>query len=292
MAKLINGKSLRDKVLNSLKKEIEQKKLRPNLAIVLVGDDEASMRYIKQKQKAASEIGASATLVQLPDSVSQTEIIDNIQDLNKDQSVTGIIVQLPLPSQLDKEKILESIAEDKDVDGLSKDSPFKPATPLGILEILREYKVEISGKTAVVLGQSGLVGAPLSQMLEEQGAKVIRIDINTPKPIDQLVLQGDIVISAVGKINLVTSEMVKEGAVVIDVGTNLVQKSEIRDQKSGNRKNSEDGSLIADYRIVGDVDFEKVSGRASLITPVPGGVGPMTVASLMKNLVLASQLTK
>ncbi len=264
---IIDGKALRDKLLANLAEEISSKKLKPRLAIVLIGDDEASLRYIKQKQKAAEEIGAQAQLLQLPVGTAEENLITKIEELNANEEVTGIIVQLPLPGNLDKEKILETIAKAKDVDGLRKDSAFEPATPLGILEILHEYKVPLKDKVAVVIGQSHLVGAPLSEMLENEGAKVTRIDINTPLPIDSLVQQGDIVIAAVGKVNLVTASMVKEGVVVIDVGTNL-------DPETG--------------KLVGDVAFDGVKDKVSLITPVPGGVGPMTVAMLMKNLVLAA----
>lgn len=265
--KLIDGKSLRDRILLELKEKVAKLSKKPKLAIVLVGDDEASLKYIKQKQKAAAEIGAEAILINLSELASQKELEGKITELGEDKSVTGLIVQLPLPKSIDTSLILKKIDPKKDVDGLTANSLFKSATPLGIMEILHDYKVTIAGKTAVVIGQSNLVGKPLSVMLEEEGAQVIRIDINTPQPIDHLVQQGDIVVSAVGKISLVTAEMVKPGAVVIDVGTN---------------KDPETGKLI------GDVDFEEVSKKASLITPVPGGVGPMTVAMLLTNLVNAT----
>ncbi|HSX58510.1 MAG TPA: bifunctional 5,10-methylenetetrahydrofolate dehydrogenase/5,10-methenyltetrahydrofolate cyclohydrolase [Candidatus Saccharimonadales bacterium] len=263
---LLDGKALRDKIILSLKEEVSNLGKKPKLAIVLIGEDEPSLRYIKQKQKAAEEIGAEAELLQFTESFAQEEIIYQIKNLNRDNSITGIIVQLPLPNKISKQKVLASIDPKKDIDGLTPGSEFQPATPLGIMELLNEYKVEVKDKTAVVIGQSDLVGAPLSKNFEEKGAKVIRVDINTPKPIDPLVQQGDIVVSAVGQIGLVTAEMVKEGAVVIDVGTNVTPEG----------------------KLVGDVDFENVSKKASFITPVPGGVGPMTVASLMKNLVKAS----
>lgn len=271
MTKLIDGKALKDKILAELAGQISEKGLKPKLEIVLVGDDEPSLRYIGQKQKAAQEIGAISELHQLAESSSQEEVINLIQKLNSDQSVTGIIVQLPLPPQLDKEKILGEIKREKDVDGLTLGSPFSPATPSGVMEILHEYHVLVKDKTAAVLGQSQLVGSPLSSMLEQEGARVVRIDINTPEPIEQLVQQADIAVSAVGKVGLVTESMVKPGAVVIDVGTNI-------DPGTG--------------KLVGDVDFEKVAEKASLITPVPGGVGPMTVAMLMKNLVRAASIDK
>src|SRR3972149_10692633 len=186
---IVDGRALRDKVLAKLTNEIKQKKLKPKLAIVLVGDNEASLRYIKQKQKAAEEIGAQAQLVQFPNNIDEENLLTKIKELNADKAVTGIIVQLPLPSNLDRAKVLETIVKEKDVDGLREDSPFKPATPLGVMEILHEYKVPLKDKVAVVIGQSQLVGAPLSEMRENEGAKVSRIDINTPLPIDSLVQQ-------------------------------------------------------------------------------------------------------
>ncbi len=266
MGEIIDGRLLRNKILEQLKTKIAEQNLKLKLAIVLVGDNEASLRYIKQKQKMATEIGADSVLVNLPDNVTQKELEEKISQLNQDKSITGLIIQLPLPKTLEATSILQKIDSRKDVDGLTENSPFQPATPLGIMKILHEHKVQISGKTAVVLGRSKLVGLPVKEMLEKEGAKVIQIHSQTPKPIDSLVQQGDIVISAVGRgQKLVTAEMVKDGAVVIDVGINTDSEN----------------------NLVGDVDFEEVSKKASLITPVPGGVGPMTVAMLLSNLVRA-----
>lgn len=269
---IIDGKAVKEKILDQLTNIISNQNLKPRLAIILIGADEPSLRYIKQKQNAALRIGASAELFQLPEKITTKELLTKIEQLNKDSKFNGIIVQLPIPKHLDKEKIISAINPRKDVDGLGKDSPFQPATPLGIMEILKEYQVEVEGKIAVVLGRSQLVGQPVKEMLEAAGASVTQIHSQTPKPIDNLVLQGDIVISAVGKPKLVTAAMVKRGAVVIDVGISTDQGTD---------------------KLVGDVDFENVKKKASLITPVPGGVGPMTVAMLMKNLVQASinQLT-
>lgn len=265
--RLIDGKALRDKVLAELKAEIERSKLKPDLAIIQVGQNEASTRYIKQKLLAAEAIGAKVELINFPENVTQKEIETKISDLNSDNKVSGIIVQLPLLTYLQSEKLVELISPEKDVDGLTVNSLFKPATPSGVMKMLEEYKVSVKGKTAVVLGRSKLVGGPVKQMLEEKGAEVIQIHSQTPKPINTLVQKGDIIISAVGQPKLVTADMVKDGAVVIDVGMN-------RDIETG--------------KLVGDVDFENVKEKASLITPVPGGVGPMTVAMLMTNLVKAS----
>jgi methylenetetrahydrofolate dehydrogenase (NADP+)/methenyltetrahydrofolate cyclohydrolase len=265
---LVDGRSLRDKILTRLTEEIRRKNLKPRLAIVLVGDDEASLRYIKQKQKASGQIGAETELVRLPNDTTQERLDKEILRLNNNKNTDGIIVQLPLPKHLDKEKSVAKISEVKDVDGFLKDSPYREAAAAGIIELLQEYKVQLVGKKAVVLGSSGLVGVPTVRLLRERGAEVIEIDVNTPGPLAPLVQKGDVVISAVGKINLVTADMVKEGAVVIDAGTNF-------DPKTG--------------KLVGDVDFENVAKKASLITPVPGGVGPMTVAMLMENLVTAAK---
>lgn len=265
---IIDGKALRDKILAELKAKIEKENLKPVLAIVQIGENEASQRYIKQKKLAAEEIGAEVNLINFPENVSQEEVEAKITKLNQDKQVSGIIVQLPAPDSLNSDKLVEMVAKEKDVDGQVENSPFKPATPSGVMKILEEYKVNLKDKTVVVLGRSKLVGAPLKEMLEEFGAKVVQIHSQTPKPIDSLVIQGDIVISAVGQPKLVTAEMVKEGAIVIDVGIN-------RDNETG--------------KLVGDVDFEAVSAKASLITPVPGGVGPLTVAMLMTNLVQAAE---
>ncbi len=266
---LIDGKLLRDKILASLKTEVEKKSLQPNLAIIIVGEDPSSLAYIKQKIKSVEQIGGRVQLFQFPINVSEEEILKKIADLNKKGKVKGIVVQLPLPSQIDAYKVTQAIDVTKDVDGLNEKSSFQPATPLAVMEILKEEKVKIEGKIVVVLGRSKLVGAPLKGMLEEKGAQVIQIHSQTPKPIDSLVQQGDIVVSAVGKAHLVTAAMVKQGAAVIDVGIS-------RDPETG--------------KLVGDVDFENVKEKALLITPVPGGVGPMTVAMLLKNLVTASRI--
>ncbi|MDP2671013.1 MAG: bifunctional 5,10-methylenetetrahydrofolate dehydrogenase/5,10-methenyltetrahydrofolate cyclohydrolase [bacterium] len=267
MVVIVDGRALRDQILQELKREIETKKLEPRLAVVQVGNDPASSRYIEQKRKAAEEIGAGLVHYKLDQSLSFPEIKKLIARLNRDKTTNGIIVQLPLPSQLKAQEVTNLISPSKDVDGLVEDSPFEPATPGAVLTILNHYQVQVKGKKVVVLGQSNLVGKPLSDRLEKMGAKVTRLDIDTPPPLEPLVEQGDVVVSAVGKIGLVSPKMVKEGAVVIDVGTNL-------DTKTG--------------KLVGDVDFEAVKDKVSLITPVPGGVGPMTVAMLMKNLVEAA----
>jgi len=268
MVKIVDGRIIKDQVLLTLKNKIAKLSKKPKLAVILVGEDPASIRYVNQKQKAAEEIGALFELVKFTKSASQKDLEEKIEQLNNDKTVSGILVQLPLPKALDTKTILAKINPSKDVDGLTENSPFQPATPLGVMEILRAYKVKITGKNAVVIGQSRLVGEPLSKMLEEEKANVVRVDIKTPPPIDPLIIQKDIVISAVGKPGLVRAEMIKEGAVVIDVGTTI-------DPQTG--------------KLLGDVDFENVAKKASLITPVPGGVGPVTVAMLLSNLFKAAK---
>ncbi len=266
MAKLIDGKKISKDILEELKITIEQKKLTPKLAIVLVGEDPASLTYVNQKQKRGEEIGVEVEIHSFSDHVSGQEIEQKIRVLNEDMEVTGIIVQLPLPPTLNKTELLNLIARQKDVDGLREDSLFKPATPLGIMELLKRSQVEIKGKKVVVMGQSDLVGLPVADMLKVAGGEVEVVDINTPHP-QSITREADILVVAIGQPEFVKKEMVKKGVVVVDVGTNLTE-----------------GGLV------GDVDPE-VFEVAYQITPVPGGVGPMTVAMLLKNVV-ASALSK
>ena len=266
---VVDGKSLRDKILEELRSIVVKKKLKPDLAIILVGENPSSLAYIKQKINSTEKIGGRAELFQYPTSVTETEILKKIEQLNKDAKVKGIIVQLPLPKHMDPYKVTQAVSVEKDVDGLNEDSSFQPATPLAVLEILKEFKVSLKDHTAVIFGRSRLVGAPLKAILEEEGAKVIQIHSQTPTPVNNLSLKGEILISAVGKAHLIKETMVKEGAAVIDVGIS-------RDPETD--------------KLTGDVDFENVKEKASLITPVPGGVGPLTVAMLLKNLVQASEL--
>ncbi len=266
--KLIDGRAVAEKIRAELKNRIEKLGRAPKLAIILVGADERSLAYIRQKEKAAREIGALCEVVRLAGTISQEDLEAEIGRQNANKEVDGIIVQLPLPRPLEAPKAIAKISKNKDVDGLLPDSPYKQATPAGIFELLKEYKVEIKGKSVAVLGSSGFVGAPLVTMLKEAGVRLIEIDENTPVPYESLVQQGDIVIATVGKAKLVTADMVKDGAVVIDVGTNVNSNG----------------------KLVGDVDFENVKAKASLITPVPGGVGPMTVAMLLSNLVRAAEM--
>ena len=273
---IVSGREAADKWLNELKPEIER--LDPKLAIIQVGDDPASESYIKQKIKSCEKVSMRHQHMHLPKGISFEELMDKIENLNNDSDVSGFIVQLPLPSHLEKKvpEIIKAINPKKDVDGFGAYNLGKtflstefehlpPATPAGIIRLLEHYGITVDGKHAVIVGRSNIVGKPLAVMLLNRDATVTVCHSKT-KDLRSFTKQADILISAVGKANLITAAMVKKMAVVIDVGVNRTQ----------------DG-------LCGDVDFEKVSKIASAITPVPGGVGPMTVASLIRNCVRAKQ---
>lgn len=268
---ILDGKKLRDKILNNLTDRLSKMSVKPTLAVILAGNDPASRIYVNNKKKTAEKIGINSVVFEYPDNVTEQEIISRIEELNKDNSITAILVQLPLPEHISKEKVVNTISPKKDVDGLtlhntgklfSGEKPYVyPCTPKGILAILDEYGIEIEGKKAVVVGRSNLVGRPVAQMLLDRNATVTTCHSKT-KNLGEITKTADILVSAVGK-RIIFKDMVKEGAVVVDVGI----------------------SRMADGKISGDVDFEEVSKIASYITPVPGGVGPMTIASLMSNTV-------
>ncbi|MEM4389858.1 MAG: bifunctional methylenetetrahydrofolate dehydrogenase/methenyltetrahydrofolate cyclohydrolase FolD [Candidatus Micrarchaeia archaeon] len=276
-AKLIDGKAVSEKVLQEVATEVRQNNLRLKLVFVLVGDDPASQIYVRNKERACGQVGIESVVKRLPASTSESELLSLIASLNADPSVTGIIVQSPLPGHINESKIIEAISPLKDVDGfhpcnmgaLVAGKPgLWPSTPSGILRLLEEYGIEPEGKHAVVVGRSYIVGKPLALLLLNRNATVTVCHSRT-KNLAEHTRSADILIVAVGKPKLVTADMVKPGAVVIDVGINRVGG-----------------------RIVGDVDFDAVSKTASFITPVPGGVGPMTVAMLMKNTLIAAALQK
>lgn len=268
---ILDGKKLRDKILENLSKKLAKSDKKPTLAVILAGDDPASRIYVNNKKKTAEKVGINSVVYEYPASVSENELLGKIKGLNEDDSVTAILVQLPLPDGISKENVINAISPKKDVDGLTRQNVGKmfsgekpyvyPCTPKGIIAILDEYGIEIDGKKAVVVGRSNLVGRPVAQMLLDRNATVTTCHSRT-KNLSEITKTADILVSAVGK-QIVTSDMVKEGAVVIDVGI----------------------SRMEDGKICGDVDFENVSKIASYITPVPGGVGPMTIASLMSNTV-------
>ncbi|MCB0487850.1 MAG: bifunctional 5,10-methylenetetrahydrofolate dehydrogenase/5,10-methenyltetrahydrofolate cyclohydrolase [Cyclobacteriaceae bacterium] len=277
---LIDGR----KVAADIKKEIadrvdelrrEKKKL-PHLAIILVGDDGASTTYVDGKVKACKEVGFHYSLLRFADTISEERLIKHIDQINNDDDIDGFIVQLPLPAHISVDRVTERINPEKDVDGFTNQNfgsitsthpLILPATPFGVLELLRRYNVETLGKHCVMVGASRLVGAPLSMMLAEQGRATVTICHKYTKDLSEHTKQADILLVAVGKPGLITGDMVKEGVVVIDIGTTRV----------------EDASKAKGFALKGDVDFETVAPKSSLITPVPGGVGPMTIVSLLLN---------
>ena len=254
----------------------------PHLAAVIVGNDGASLTYVSSKVRACKRVGFDSTLINLPESTSEDELLEKVNDLNNDEQIDGYIVQLPLPKHIDSQKILMAVDADKDVDGFHPTNfgkmalslpTFISATPFGIMELLKRYKVETSGKHTVVIGRSDIVGRPISILMSQKsdpGNSTVTLAHSRTRNIEVLTRQADIVISALGIPNFVKENMVKDGAVIIDVGITRVVDSSVKG-----------------YKIVGDVDYENVSKKSSYITPVPGGVGPMTIAMLLKNTLLA-----
>lgn len=277
-AEVINGRELSTALKEEMKVEVEKLKefgLTPHLTVVLVGDNPASKSYIKGKEKAAAETGISSTLIELPASTTESALLQLIQELNDDTTVHGILVQLPLPDQIREEKVIEAIHPDKDVDGfhpinigkmMTGEDTFLPCTPYGIITMLKSKNIKIEGKHAVVIGRSNIVGKPVGQLLLNENATVTYCHSRT-KNLQELAANADILIAAIGKAHAITAEYIKDGAVVIDVGINRL----------------ENGSLT------GDVDFESAKEKASYITPVPRGVGPMTITMLLKNTIKAAK---
>ena len=273
---IIDGKKVSSHIKDNIAAEVKMLKNKtgktPGLAVVLVGDDPASAVYVKNKNKTCKNIGFQSFEHILPENTSEDKLLNLINELNNDDQVNGILVQLPLPSHISSKTILVSINPQKDVDGfhlenvgrlVSGNALFKPCTPAGIIKLLDEYKIEIEGKNAVIIGRSNIVGKPVSFLLLERNATVTICHSRT-KDLPSITRSADILIAAIGKPNFVSLDMVKNNAVVIDVGINRL-----------------------DGKLVGDVDFASVSKQASLITPVPGGVGPMTIAMLMENTLQA-----
>ena len=271
---VISGKELsnelRSEIIEEVKEIKEQYGRAPHLAVIIVGDNPASKSYVKGKSKACEEVGITNTTIEFPSDVTQCDLLITINELNKDVNIDGILVQLPLPEHIDETLVMNYIDPLKDVDGFhrvnvdglytGKDC-IKPCTPTGIIKLIKKANVEIAGKNVVVLGRSNIVGLPVAKMLLDENATVTICHSKT-KNLKDITLQADILIVAIGKPKLVTSDMVKEGAVVIDVGVNRV-----------------------DGKLVGDVDFENVENKTSVITPVPGGVGPMTITCLLENTI-------
>ncbi len=264
-------------------KDIVAKGLRPpHLAAVIVGNDGASLTYVGSKVRACKRVGFESTLIKLPESILENELLDKVNELNNNKNIDGYIVQLPLPKHIDSQKILMAVDADKDVDGFHPTNfgkmalslpTFISATPFGIMELLKRYEVETSGKHTVVIGRSDIVGRPISILMSQKsdpGNSTVTLAHSRTKNIEELTRQADIIISALGVPNFLKEDMVKDGVVIIDVGITRVVDSSVKG-----------------YKIVGDVDYKNVSKKSSYITPVPGGVGPMTIAMLLKNTLLA-----
>jgi methylenetetrahydrofolate dehydrogenase (NADP+)/methenyltetrahydrofolate cyclohydrolase len=286
---LLDGKKVSEDIKNEIKAEVDKMKANgekvPHLAALIVGNDGASLTYVGSKVKACERVGFESTLVKMPSTTSETELLKKIKELNENDDIDGFIVQLPLPDQIDTQKVLMAVDPSKDVDGFHPEnfgkmaldmSTFIPATPFGILELLERYNVETKGKQTVVIGRSHIVGRPMSILMGRKGFpgnSTVTLTHSHTKNINQITSQADIIITALGVPNYLKAEMIKDDAVIIDVGITRVPD-----------ETSEKG-----YKITGDVDFENVSKKASYITPVPGGVGPMTIAMLLKNTLLARE---
>lgn len=290
--KLIEGKALANKIKEELKAEVDQIRANdgniPHLAAVLVGDNPASASYVRNKVRFCEDAGFESTLIRKDESISEDELLEIIKDLNENEDIDGFIVQLPLPDHINESKVTMAIDPNKDVDGFHPVNIgkmvqgldcFLPATPYGIMTMLERYDIETSGKHCVVVGRSNIVGTPMSILLSRKsnpGNCTVTLTHSRTKDISEETKRADILIAAIGIPNFISSDMVKEGVVIIDVGINRVEDSS---RKSG-------------YRLVGDVDFDDVSEKCSYITPVPKGVGPMTVTALMMNTLKSAKNKK
>ena len=279
MSIIIDGKQIAKEIRENLKNELLEKNIKPTLAVILVGNHDASKVYVRNKNKACIEIGMDFVECNLPEDISQDQLLNEIDKLNKDKNIDGILLQCPIPKHLNKEEAFEKIDKNKDIDcfnpynigllDIGKNRNFATCTPAGVIEMLKYYNIEIEGKNAVVLGRSNIVGKPMGQLLLENNATVTICHSKT-KNLHEIIKNADILVSAIGIPKYIKAEMIKENAVVIDVGMN-------RDEEN---------------KLCGDVDFDEVSKKASYITPVPGGVGPMTIAMLLKNTIRAYELNR
>ena len=279
MAKILSGKVVSQRIKDELKeevKELNQKGIFPGLAVIIVGDDPASKVYVNSKKKACEEIGIYSEEYALPKETTENELLELVEKLNNDKKICGILVQLPLPKHIDEETVINKISPKKDVDAFHPvnvgkimigNYDFLPCTPAGVMELIKESGIDVSGKECVVVGRSNIVGKPQAMLLLHQNGTVTICHSRT-KDLKEKTKNADILVAAVGIPNFITGDMIKEGAVVIDVGINR----------------------ISEKKLVGDVEFESAEKVASAITPVPGGVGPMTIAMLMKNTVKAAQI--
>jgi methylenetetrahydrofolate dehydrogenase (NADP+) / methenyltetrahydrofolate cyclohydrolase len=287
---LLDGKKTSEDIKNEIAAEVLRMKSDgqkvPHLAAVIVGNNGASLTYVGSKVRSCQQIGFESTLVALPETITEIELLDKIKELNEDDNLDGYIVQLPLPKHIDEQKILMAVDPDKDVDGFHPANfgkmalemeTFLPATPYGIMELLERYNVETAGKHTVVIGRSHIVGRPMSILMSRKGYpgdSTVTLTHSRTKNLGEYTKNADIIITALGVPEFLKADMVKEGVVVIDVGITRV----------------DDASNPKGYVIKGDVDFEAVSKKSSFITPVPGGVGPMTIAMLLKNTLLARKI--
>ncbi|HDH4444017.1 TPA: bifunctional methylenetetrahydrofolate dehydrogenase/methenyltetrahydrofolate cyclohydrolase FolD [Staphylococcus aureus] len=281
VAKILDGKQIAKDYRQGLQNQVEalkEKGFTPKLSVILVGNDGASQSYVRSKKKAAEKIGMISEIVHLEETATEEEVLNELNRLNNDDSVSGILVQVPLPKQVSEQKILEAINPDKDVDGFHPinigklyidEQTFLPCTPLGIMEILKHADIDLEGKNAVVIGRSHIVGQPVSKLLLQKNASVTILHSRS-KDMASYLKDADVIVSAVGKPGLVTKDVVKEGAVIIDVGNTP----------------DEDGKLK------GDVDYDAVKEIAGAITPVPGGVGPLTITMVLNNTLLAEKMRR
>ncbi|CAJ1314448.1 bifunctional methylenetetrahydrofolate dehydrogenase/methenyltetrahydrofolate cyclohydrolase FolD [Paenibacillus sp. PK4536] len=277
-ATIINGKQIAEDIREGIRQEMEQLKttgFQPGLAVVLVGEDPASQVYVRHKEKACHDLGYYSEVHRLPSTTSQEELLAMVDQLNKQENINGILVQLPLPKQIEEKAIINAIAPEKDVDGFHPisvgnlvigDDSLLPCTPAGVIELIKRAGVEISGKHAVVIGRSNIVGKPVSLLLQRENATVTMCHSRTSN-MKELAKQADILVVAIGKANFVDASYIKPGAVVIDVGVNRLENG----------------------KLAGDVDFESATQVCGPITPVPGGVGPMTITMLMQNTLVAAK---
>lgn len=287
---LIDGKKISQQLKDEIARKVTERKEKglkiPHLAVILVGEDGGSQTYVNMKVKSCEQVGFKSTKIDYPDTVSEEELLNKIREINNDEDIDGLLVQLPLPKHISEEEVIETIDPSKDVDGFHPISmgklvagmpTFLPATPAGIMELLDRYNIETEGKHCVVLGRSHIVGTPMTLLMSRKakpGNATVTMCHSRTKNITEITRQADIIIAALGAPEFVKADMVKEGAVVIDVGTTRVKSDQT---KSG-------------WKLKGDVAFEEVKDKTSYITPVPGGVGPMTIASLLKNTLMAVEM--
>ncbi len=286
---LLDGKKLSKEIKNEIKESVDliikKGKRPPHLAAILIGDDGASETYVNHKVKSCKEVRYKSTLIKYPNTITEKELLDKIEELNQSTEIDGFIVQLPLPDQIDQTKIICAINPKKDVDGFHPENfgkmalglpTFKPATPFGIMTMLDRYNIETKGKNTVVIGRSKIVGAPISILMSQRntpGDSTVTLTHSSTQNLEDFTKKADIIIIGIGVPNFLKAEMIKDGAIIIDVGITRI--------KDNTKKNG--------FRLVGDVDFKEVSTKAAWITPVPGGVGPMTVTMLIQNTLLSYQ---